>query len=288
MPRVRLPRIIAEPRCKRHGSGQRRATILPGALLASLVALHPAPATAEEVTVFAAASLGDILSAMKVDFEQVSGHRLRFAFAASSLLARQVEAGAPARIFASASVRWMDYLESRGRIEPGTRIEPIGNRLVLIAPRRDGAAPGPSGPQALDASSMQRILGRDDRIAVGDPQHVPAGIYARQALQSLKLWPLLARRLAIADNVRAALVLVERGETPLGIVYASDVRISRRVHVVADFPPDSHDPIRYPFAVVKDRASPAAAAFMDYLRGEHALQAFLEHGFIPVDGQHAR
>jgi molybdate transport system substrate-binding protein len=200
---------------------------------------------------------------------------VRFSFAASSTLARQIEAGAPAQIYASANETWMDYLADRALIEPDSRISPVGNRLVLIAPVA-GAADAVTITPDLDIAAM---LGADGRLAVGDPAHVPAGIYAAQALKSLGLWDALAPRLARMGNVRAALALVEHGEAPLGIVYATDARITQGVRVVGTFPADSHPPITYPFAIVKGAGSDAVRALFAYITGAPGLAVLEAYGF---------
>jgi molybdate transport system substrate-binding protein len=250
-------------------------------LLLLVALLLPPTGRAERATVFAAASLGDAFTAIGRDFEQHSGrHRLRFSFAATSVLARQIEAGAPADLFASASVEWMDYLARRGHVDTATRFAPIGNRLVLVAsragsPRRQAGLP--------TAGELDTLLGERGRLALADTRHVPAGIYALQALQATGLWGVVARRLAVTDNVRAALALVARRETPLGIVYASDTRLSPDVLTLATFPEGSHVPIRYPMALLTEAPAPdAARAFAHHLRGAGAARRFREHGFEPI------
>ena len=229
---------------------------------------------AEPVTVFAAASLADALQAAGRTFAEKTGGTVRFSFASSSTLARQIAAGAPADIFISASEAWMDDLAKRGVIESAFRISPIGNNLVLIAPANSGL-----NAASIDASlDIAGLLG-DGRLAVGDPAHVPAGIYARQALEYLNLWPAVERRLAPAGNVRAALALVERGEVSLGIVYGTDARLSRRVTVLGAFPAGSHPPIVYPFAIVKPHVSPSVALFFAFVTGAEGLAVFEHFGF---------
>ncbi|GMG84269.1 molybdate ABC transporter substrate-binding protein [Paralimibaculum aggregatum] len=242
-------------------------------LLAALLALPPAlsallPARgAEPLTVFAAASLTDALEEIAAAHAAETGRRPRLAFAASSTLARQIEAGAPADLFLSANARWMDRLEAKGLLAPGTRRDIAGNRLVLVGPA--GTAPAPAAALLAAATG---------RIALGDPDHVPAGIYARAALEHLGLWDRLAPRLARADNTRAALALVARGETPLGIVYASDALVAPDLAVLAEMPADSHPPIRYPAAIVAGRDGAAARAFLERLSGAAARAALARHG----------
>jgi len=233
--------------------------------------------TAEPVTVFAAASLTDAMEKAGAAYHQATGERIRFSFAASSTLARQIMAGAPAQIFASANERWMDALDEKGLLEPGTRISPIANSLVLIAPK--GTVP--TGQNDIKSLDFDAILGSDGFLAVGDPAHVPAGIYAREALQNLGLWSELEGRLARADNVRSALALVARGETPLGIVYGTDARISRDISIVATFPEQAHSPIRYPFAIIKGEKSAAVSRFFAFLTGPEGQAIFIAFGFTP-------
>lgn len=235
-----------------------------------------APAWAREpITVFAAASLADAMKAVGEAWQDAGGGEVRFALAASSTLARQIEAGAPAHIYASANERWMDHLEARDLLAQGTRVSPIGNRLVLVAPASAGAAAMPFGP-TLD---LERRLGDGGRLSVGDPAHVPAGLYARQALASLGLWEAMAPRLARADNVRAALALVERGEAPLGIVYATDARISDGVTVVGTFPAESHAPVAYPFAILAGAETPEVEALFTFMTRGAGLAVFEGFGF---------
>jgi molybdate transport system substrate-binding protein len=235
------------------------------------------PAAGQEpMTVFAAASLTDAMEAVGAAYTEATGEPVRFSFASSSTLARQIEAGAPAQIYASANQRWMDYLEDRGLIAAESRVSPIGNRLVLIAPAGDDTPDVTIAPD-LDLAGL---LGERDRLAVGDPDHVPAGLYAREALVSLGLWEALAPRLARADDVRAALALVARGEAPVGIVYATDAAVSDDVEVLGTFPADGHRPITYPFAVVA--AAEARTAVDDlfaFMTGPEARAIYARFGF---------
>jgi molybdate transport system substrate-binding protein len=232
-------------------------------------------AAAEPVTVFAAASLTDATTAVGEAWVAAGGEPPRFSFAASSTLARQIEAGAPADIYAAADRRWMDYLAARGLIAGDTRESPIGNRLVLVA-----TADAAVGDVAIDADlDLAAMLGEGGRLAVGDPDHVPAGRYARAALESLGLWAELAPRLARADDVRAALALVARGEAPLGIVYATDAAVSDDVAVVGTFAPSSHPPITYPFALVAGAEGEAARALFAFMTGDAARAIYARFGF---------
>lgn len=250
--------------CRRH---------LAGLIFVLLVFAGGARAEAT-ITVFAAASLVQGFEEIGGDWRKATGNAVRFSFAASSTLARQIEQGAPADLFASADAQWMDYLEGRGRIDRASRTSRLGNRLVLIAPidraRAIELRPG------LDWAAM---LG-DGRLATGDPAHVPLGRYARAALESLGAWPVVERRLAPADTPRAAMVLVERGEAPLGIVYASDALASPRVGVVGTFPAASHPPVEYHFALLAGRDGAGARAFLAYLVGPQAAAVYGRLGFL--------
>ena len=194
--------------------------------------------------------------------------------AASSTLARQIERGAPADIYLSANVAWMDYLAAHGLIELASLRNLLGNRLVLIA-HRDSDLELSIQP----GMDLAALLGRD-RLAIGDPDHVPAGIYAREALEALGIWTETRPRLAPSADVRGALVLVARGETPLGIVYASDAGLSAGVRTVAVFPERLHAPIVYPVALVAGRDSALARRFLRYLHSAAAKAIFARHGFL--------
>ncbi|MDN3563337.1 molybdate ABC transporter substrate-binding protein [Paeniroseomonas aquatica] len=262
----------------------RRHLLAGGTLLA-----RPARPRAEEarpLTVFAAASLQDALRALEPAWRAAApggapggapdgSPPLRFSFAASSALARQIEQGAPADLFMSADEPWMDYLAERKLIVPESRISPLGNALVLVAP----ASP-PQPALALGrGTDLAALLGRG-RLATGDPAHVPAGRYAQAALEWMGQWQAIGPRLARADNVRSALLLVERGEAPLGIVYATDARASRGVQVLGTFPAESHPPVTYPFAVTRRaEASPQARAALAFLAGPAAAAAWQGFGF---------
>ncbi|WP_419899003.1 molybdate ABC transporter substrate-binding protein [Roseomonas sp. USHLN139] len=234
------------------------------------------PAGAEGPTVFAAASLTDALRALAEQWRAQGHPAPRLSFAASSALARQIEQGAPADLFASADEPWMDYVQQRGLIVEASRSSPLANALVLIAP-----ADRPVPAITLDRTTdLAAVLGANGRLATGDPAHVPVGRYAEAALTWMGQWPALAPRLARADNVRAALLLVERGEAPLGIVYATDAAASRGVRVVASFPAGSHPPVTYPFALTRRAAeNPAARGFLAFLTGPEAAATYRRLGF---------
>lgn len=240
-------------------------------LLLALALAAPA-AWAQEATVMAAASLTDAMRELGAAWAARGHPPPRFVFAASSALARQIEQGAPAAIFASADEPWADYLEQRGLLVAGTRTSPLGNKLVLIAPADQ------PGELALGADLLAR-LGPAGRIATGDPASVPAGTYAQAALTTLGLWDQVAPRLARVQNVRAALLLVERGEAPLGIVYATDAAASRGVRVVGTFPDGSHPPITYPFALLRGGDTAEARALLAFLTGPDAVPVYRRLGF---------
>jgi molybdate transport system substrate-binding protein len=230
---------------------------------------------ADTITVYAAASLTDALNEIDAAYQKKTGIEVKASFASSSTLAKQIEQGAPAQVFASADIKWMDYLDKKNLIDDSTKKNLLSNALVVIAPS-DSAV----GPQAISASfDWAKFLGADGKLAVGDPDHVPAGIYAKESLTNLGAWNSLQAHLARADDVRGALAFVERGEAPLGIVYVTDARISHKVKIVGVFPESSHSPIVYPFAIVKSAGSPAVAAYFRYLTGPEAASVFRRYGF---------
>jgi len=229
---------------------------------------------AAALTVFAAASMTNAMQDVGTLW-QAAGHRkIAFSFASSSVLALQIENGAPANLFISADEKWMDELAKKGLIVPGSRSDLVGNSLVLVEPKKT-LKPVDLGPGA----TLDPVLGPHGRLAVGDPGHVPAGIYAKQALQKLGLWASVSNRLAPADSVRSALRLVETGEAPAGIVYATDVKIVPSLDVAGIFPADSHDPIRYPVALTKAHNSKEAIAFRAFLSTPDAKAVFIHYGF---------
>jgi molybdate transport system substrate-binding protein len=231
-------------------------------------------APAPGVTIFAAASLRDVIEPLARETAQRSGEPVRFSFAASSTLARQIDSGAPADIFISAHPRWMDWLAGREALVAGTRVAPIGNALVLVA--------GPGEAARWRDRSLRDILaslGPARRLALGDPAHVPAGIYAREALETLGLWQDDAEVYAFVDNVRAALALVARGETPFGFVYATDAALEPGVDVLARVEPGLHTPIVYTFAIVEGGERPAVRTMFRALTDASALQRYAAAGF---------
>ncbi len=235
----------------------------------------PAVSAKETITVFAAASLTNAMEEVGRQFTQATQTKVRFSFASSSTLARQIEAGAPADMYMSANEEWVTYLDGKGLLDAAPREATLSNQLVLVAPKQSAQTSVDLARPAV----LQKLLGSKDRLAVGDPAHVPAGLYARQALESLNQWNALERRLARADNVRAALVLVERGEVPLGIVYASDAKLSDNVKTLAVFPSSAHAAIRYPMAVVKGRGSAGVNSLFEFMNAKETREIFERHGF---------
>lgn len=234
--------------------------------------LPPAEAQQPQILVFAAASLTEAVQKLSADYEKTAHVTVKLSFDSSSVLARQIGEGAQADVFFSADTEWMDYLHKRNLIQPATRKNLLGNRLVLIAPAQSQIQLkiAPHFPLAA-------ALG-NGRLAAGDPDSVPAGRYARSALTTLGVWDEIAPRLVRAENVRVALLYVARGETPLGIVYATDALADMGVRVVDTFPDDTHEPIVYPIALTKSAKS-QAAAFVAYLSGPQAHDIFIKRGF---------
>ena len=242
-------------------------------LLGSIWGL-PAFADDARLFIFAAASLKDALDEVNDAYRQAKGPESSTSFAASSTLAKQIEAAAPVDVFISADLDWMDYLAKKNLIKPETRANLLGNRLVLIAPADSTAklAIGPNFPLA-------QALG-NGRLAIANPEAVPAGKYGKAALETLGVWSSVADRLAPAENVRATLALVSRGEAPLGIVYQTDAASSKSVKIVGTFPEDSHPPIIYPIAVVASSTNPAAVDYLAYLKSPAARAIFEKYGFV--------
>ncbi|MFC3675433.1 molybdate ABC transporter substrate-binding protein [Ferrovibrio xuzhouensis] len=244
------------------------------ALAAALFVAAPA-AHAADLLVFAAASLKNALAEVDAGWAGTARGKaagVKTSFAGSSALARQIEAGAPADLFISADLDWMDYLQKEDLVKTATRGTLLGNAIVLVAPQ-DG------GPASARIADLPALLGKDARLAMADTRAVPAGKYGKAALEHLKLWDGVSGRIAQAENVRAALALVARGEAPFGIVYATDAAAEPKVRVVARFPAGSHPPILYPAAVLAASTNPAAAAYLDYLHGPAAAAIFARNGF---------
>lgn len=245
-----------------------------GAVAGLALSLSAAAAHADEVVVFAAASLTNSLNEVGEGFAARTGHRMRPSYAASSALAKQVEQGAPAHVFASADLKWMDYLAEKKLVVADSRFNLLGNSLVLVAPLDSKLA-----RQELTAKTDIAALADGGRIATGNPDSVPVGLYFRQAMERAGQWAAVSSKIAAADSVRAALAFVERGEAPLGVVYATDAAASRKVKVVGVFPDSMHDTIVYPFALINGKETPAAKAFLEYLRTNEAKGVFAKHGF---------
>lgn len=246
--------------------------LLLGAMVATSISF--AAIAKEQVTVFAAASLTNALTDIGQAFDKTHDTNTRFSFASSSTLARQIAEGAPAEVFLSANQKWMDYLVEQKAVDSASRITLLHNSLVMIAPKSRGLK-----DVTIDAKlNIPQLVG-DSRMAVGDPDHVPAGRYAKEALENLGLWAASEPLLARANNVRAALALVERGEATVGIVYATDALVSSSVATVAEFPASSHKPIAYPAALISAQPTAGSKAFYDYLTSDTAKAIFVKYGF---------
>lgn len=245
-------------------------------LLGFVAALASAPQpliAQEQITVFAAASLKNALDDANAAFSKATGLKVVASYEASSALAKQIEQGAPADIFISADLRWMDYANEHKLIKPDTRVNLLGNKLVLIAPkdsRLDHVAIG-------DSFDIAKLAG-DGRIAVADVKAVPAGLYAKAALVKLGAWTAAEPKLAQAENVRATLAFVARGETPIGIVYETDARIEPKVKIIGAFPDGSYPPVTYPVAATADGKA-TAARYLGFLATPAAKAIFERYGF---------
>jgi molybdate transport system substrate-binding protein len=243
-----------------------------------LLVAGPAVASAEEIVVFAAASLKNALDDVTVAWTAAGGEAVAVSYAGSSALARQIQQGAPADLFISANVDWMDTLEEDGLIAAGTRQDLLRNRLVLIAHGKDRAK------VEIDAAFDLTALLGEKRLAMALVDAVPAGVYGKAALTSLGLWESVAPQVVQADNVRAALALVARGEAAYGIVYATDAVAEDNVTEIATFPAETHAPIVYPVALTSESTHPAAADFLAFLASRNARPLFERQGFVVLDG----
>ena len=243
------------------------------ALLMLLSTVGTAPAQDKTITIFAAASLKNALDDIDAAYTQRSGTKVTVSYAASSALIKQIENGAPADVFASADLDWMDYGTQKDLINTSTRVSLLGNRLVLIAPK-DSKITNVTIGQGFDLAG----LAGDGRIATGDVQSVPVGKYAKGALEKLGSWQATQSKFAMTDNVRAALVLVARGEAALGIVYSTDAKVEPGVKIVGTFPADSHPAIIYPFAATKT-GKPDAVPYLTFLRSGAAKDIWEKYGF---------
>lgn len=255
---------------------------LRGGAVALLLGLAAWPTTApasHSVLVYAAASMTNAVEEIVDSCERGHPKPIRMSFAASSVLAKQIDHGASAAVFLSANPAWMDYLERRDLLAAGSRQHFAGNALVIVAP---ASSPSPASGRLADVLAA---LPADARIAMGDPDHVPAGLYARAALESLGAWAAVRGRVARAANVRAALALVESGAAPLGIVYATDAEASRRVHIVAELPRESHPPIVYESAIIRGRDTPAVRRLFACMQEAETAAILARHGFRTRDGE---
>jgi molybdate transport system substrate-binding protein len=256
----------------------RRRPLIGWALTALLFLAGPAVAQDRGLVVFAAASLKNALDEVASAWARESGgKKATISYAASNTLAKQIEQGAPADLFLSADLDWMDYAQAKGLIRPDTRVTLVGNRLVLIAPKDANVtvdlAPGLDLAPALGGG----------RLAMGNVDAVPAGKYGKAALEKLGAWEGVKGQIAQAESVRAALLLVSRGEAPLGVVYQTDAAADPNVRIVGTFPEDTHPPILYPVAITKESTNPNAPAFLAYLRGPAARAAFERQGFTVLN-----
>jgi len=242
------------------------------AAFAALPLALPA-AAADKVTVFAAASMKNALDAANAEWQKETGNETTVSYAASSALAKQIEAAAPADLFISADLAWMDYVAEKKLIREDTRSNLLGNRIVLIAPKDKAEK-----VEIKEGFDLAGLIG-DGKLAMGAVDSVPAGKYGKAALEKLGIWSSVEGKVAGAESVRAALALVSRGEAPYGIVYQTDAAADPGVAIVGAFPEDSHPPIIYPVAILADSKNPAASAYLDFLKSDKAAPFFTEQGF---------
>jgi molybdate transport system substrate-binding protein len=248
-------------------------------LVAACAAGGSAAVAAEDsstVLVFGAASLTNALDDLSKGFTEQTQVPVKSSLAASSVLAKQIEAGAPADVFFSADLEWMDYLEQRKLLKPGSRHDVVSNHLVLIAPADSTVA-----VKIKKGVDLRAVLGPQGKLATGDPDSVPVGKYAKAALEKLGAWDKISGQIVRAENVRAALAFVARGEAPLGIVYETDALADKKVKIVATFPADTHPPITYPIALTTHGGA-AAQQFVDFVRSKPAAEIFRKYGFAPL------
>lgn len=241
--------------------------------VAGIAALANPAAAADAVTVFAAASLKNALDAANAEWAKESAGQTTVSYAASSALAKQIEAGAPADIFISADLAWMDYVAKKKLIKEDTRSNWLGNRIVLVAPKDKAEA-----VEIKPGFDLAGLVG-DGKLAMGAVNSVPAGKYGKAALEKLGVWSSVEGKVAGAESVRAALALVSRGEAPYGIVYQTDAAADPGVAVVGTFPEDSHPPIIYPVAILSKSRNADAAAYLDFLKSDKAAPFFTQQGF---------
>jgi molybdate transport system substrate-binding protein len=246
-------------------------------LFTSSFSITARAADSDSITVFAAASTTNALNDIAKIFTEKGLGKIVPSYASSSTLAKQIESGAPASLFISADEPWMNYLEERKLIEPGSRFDLLGNKLVLIAPADSSINKVEIAPNF----DLAQLLG-NGKLSTGDPDHVPAGKYAKAALEKLGVWSSIESKLARAADVRGALTLVERGEAPLGIVYSTDAAITPKVKVVGVFPAETHPKIVYPTALMVGKASPAAKKFFEFLKTPESRAVFEKYGFTTL------
>lgn len=252
-----------------------RRSVVAAAFAAAVLAATPVPASADEpVVVFATASLKNALDAAVASYTAETGKAVVVSYESSSALARQIEHAAPADIFFSADLAWMDYLAERGLIVPDTRQSLLGNSIVLVVPADSNAT-----TTVAPNFDLAGLLGADGRLAMANVESVPAGKYGKASLETLGVWPSVADRIVQGDNVRAALAFVATGEAPAGIVYATDAVAEPKVRVLGTFPADSHPPIVYPVALTASSTNPDARAFLDFVKSPAAAPAFTAQGF---------
>src|SRR5262245_32594303 len=255
----------------------RRSFLIRLSAIAAVVAMivfgAPSPFAQEKVTVFAAASLKNALDSISKAWEAETGKKTTISYAASSALAKQIEHGAPADIFISADLDWMKYLSDKKLVKPGTQVKLLGNQLVLIAPKDSKAT-----ITIAKNFDLAGLLGAG-RLAMANVDSVPAGKYGKAALTALGVWPSVEKKLAQAENVRAALLLVTTGEAPLGIVYKTDAVADPKVKIIGTFPEDTHEPIVYPAALIAASNNADATAFLKFLQSKKAKEQFEAQGF---------
>ncbi len=253
----------------------RTQSILVAFCAIALLAVAPFAVKAQDqsITVFAAASMKNALDDVDAAYTKKSGVKVVASYAASSALIKQIEQGAPADAFVSADLQWMDYAAQKHLIKDDTRVNLLGNKLVLIAPKDSKIGDVAIGP----GFDLAKLAG-DGRVATGDVRAVPVGIYAKAALEKLGAWAAVEPKMAMADSVRAALILVARGEAPLGIVYETDAKVEPGVKIVGVFPESSHEPVTYPVAATTD-AKPPTASYLEFLRSQAAKSIFDSYGF---------
>jgi len=252
------------------------ASLAASAVLALPLAGMALPASAADPVIFAAASLKNALDDAAASYKEKTGKAVTVNYAASSALAKQIEEAAPADIFFSADLDWMDYLQERNLIKTDSRVTLLGNAIVLVAPSDSTAT-----VELAKGVDLAGTLG-DGKLAMANVDSVPAGKYGKAALEYLGAWDGVSSHVVQADNVRAALAFVANGEAPLGIVYATDAAAEPAVKIVGTFPDDSHPPILYPVALTASSENPDAAAFLDFLKSDEAKPAFEKQGFVIV------